>query len=388
MVTVKALLKNERGVVLVIALMILSLLVGAGVGAIVSTQTDLKTSANIKAGTQAFYLATAGIERGKQKIKDSAANPPNPSGETQSLSSGSFTVSFSDNVKISNLEARVKISSTGTLGTASNTVEALVTKTYQLSDGAISIRGTNGDSRFVGNSFLVDGGDYDPVTEALVAGAKSQYGITVPNSTLEGEVEAALSPSQVDNIEGKDGITPNVEQSDYLAADELEALANGLCSDPGAIVLDIPASTTLSITGDNTYGERAAPQIRCFNGTSSGESVNIGGTFAGVGFLVVRDAALIASGAFHWEGLVLVTGNNVGFSVSGGGNKEIYGSVMVNEGSTDVTLEFEAQGAVTVKYSSSALELAATVAPTSVLEDIFDSLPSTIIQNYWRTVSN
>jgi Tfp pilus assembly protein PilX len=137
---IKAILKDERRVVLVIALMVLSLLVGAGVGAIVSTQTDLKTSANIKAGTQAFYLATAGIERGKQKVKDSAANPV----ETQSLSWGSFTVSFSDNVKISNLEAKVKISSTGTLtgtlGTASNSVEALVTKTYELSDAAVSIR--------------------------------------------------------------------------------------------------------------------------------------------------------------------------------------------------------------------------------------------------------
>ncbi len=385
---IKALLKNERGVVMVISLMILTLLIGAGVGAIVSTQTDLKTSGNLKTVTQAFYLATAGIERGKQKVMDSAANPPNPSGETQSLSSGSYTISFNDNVKISNLEGKTKILSTGTLGTASNTIEALVTKTYQLSDGAISIRGTDGDSSFVGNSFLVDGRDYDPVTGALVAGAKSQYGITVPNSTLEGEVEGALSSQQEDNIIGKDGITPNVEQSDLLAADELEALANGLCSATEAIVQGITPISTLSITGNNTYGTRAAPQIRCFDGATSGESVDIGGTFDGVGFLVVRDASLIASGGFHWEGLVLVTGNNVGFSISGGGDKDIYGSVMVNEGSTDVTLEFEAVGAVSVKYSSSALELAATVAPISVLEDIFDSLPSTIIQNTWRTVSN
>lgn len=385
---IKALLKNERGVVMVISLMILTLLIGAGVGAIVSTQTDLKTSGNLKTVTQAFYLATAGIERGKQKVKDSAANPPNPSGETQSFSSGSYTISFNDNVKISNLEGKVTITSTGNLGSASNTIEALVTKTYQLSDGAISIRGIDGDSSFVGNSFLVDGRDYDPVTGALVAGAKTQYGITVPNSTLEVEVEGALSSQQEDNIIGKDGITPNVEQSDFLTADDLEELANGLCSAPGAIVQDIPPISTLSITGNNTYGTRAAPQIRCFDGETSGESVDIGGTFAGVGFLVVRNADLIASGAFHWEGLVLVSGINVGFSVSGGGNKDVYGSVIINERGTDATLEFEAQGAVTVKYSSSALELAATVAPVSVLEAIFDSLPSTIMQNYWRTVAN
>ena len=44
---IKALLKNERGVVLVISLMILTLLVGAGVGAIVSTQTDLNLTSPV-----------------------------------------------------------------------------------------------------------------------------------------------------------------------------------------------------------------------------------------------------------------------------------------------------------------------------------------------------
>ena len=370
---IKAILKNERGVVLVIALMVLSLLVGAGVGAIVSTQTDLKTSANIKAGTQAFYLATAGIERGKQKIKDSAANPPNPSGETQSLSWGSFTVSFSEDLKISNLEGRIKISSTGTLtgtlGTASNSVEALVTKTYELSDAAVSIRGTEANSNFTGNSFQVDGRDYDPTTGTLVAGAKEHFGISVSSSTLEGQVEGALSNPQEDNVLGKDG-------------------SNDLCSAAEAIVENVATGDTLSITGNNTYGTTAAPEIRCFTGQGSGEAVDIGGDFTGVGVLVVRDADLNASGAFHWEGLVLVSGNNVGFSVSGGGNKDIYGSLMINEGGTDSGDELDLRGAVNVRYSSSALKTAAEVFPLSALEAIFDSLSSTITQNYWATVTN
>jgi Tfp pilus assembly protein PilX len=389
---IKAILKDERRVVLVIAFMVLSLLVGVGVGAIVSIQTDLKTSANIKAGTQAFYLATAGIERGKQKVKDSAANPPNPSVETQSLSWGSFTVSFSDNVKISNLEAKVKISSTGTLtgtlGTASNSVEALVTKTYELSDAAVSIRGTEANSKFTGNSFLVDGRDYDPATGTLVAGAKEQFGISVSSSTLEGQVEGALSNPQEGNVLGKDGSTPNVEQNGLPTTEEVEQLANDLCSAAGAIVDNVATGDTLSITGTNTYGTTAAPEIRCFTGQGSGEAVNIGGTFTGVGVLVVRDAELNASGAFHWEGLVLVSGTNVGFSVSGSGNKDIFGSVMINERGTDSGDELDLQGAVKVRYSSSALKTAAEVIPLSALEAIFDSLSSTITQNYWATVTN
>ncbi|MEE8159542.1 MAG: PilX N-terminal domain-containing pilus assembly protein [Dehalococcoidia bacterium] len=57
---IKKLVESERGIVLVITLLILTLLIGAGTGALVSTQTDLKTSGNLKRGTQAFYLAEAG----------------------------------------------------------------------------------------------------------------------------------------------------------------------------------------------------------------------------------------------------------------------------------------------------------------------------------------
>ena len=51
---VSKLLTDQRGMILVISLMILALLLGAGVGAIVSMQTDLKSSSNLKTGTQAL----------------------------------------------------------------------------------------------------------------------------------------------------------------------------------------------------------------------------------------------------------------------------------------------------------------------------------------------
>jgi len=90
MVTVKTLLKDERGVVMVISLLILALLVGAGVGAIVSTQTDLKTSSNVKVGAQAFYLASAGIERGKQQLVDSGSESP----INENFGAGSYSVTI------------------------------------------------------------------------------------------------------------------------------------------------------------------------------------------------------------------------------------------------------------------------------------------------------
>lgn len=70
MKTFKHPLANQRGIVLVISLMVLALLLGAGVGAIVSVQTDLRSSGNFKRGTQAFYIAEAGINHARHELQD------------------------------------------------------------------------------------------------------------------------------------------------------------------------------------------------------------------------------------------------------------------------------------------------------------------------------
>lgn len=69
---IKRPLVDQQGIVLVISLLILALLMAGGVGAIVSMQTDLKTSGNLKAGTQAFYIADAGVNHARQQLQGAA----------------------------------------------------------------------------------------------------------------------------------------------------------------------------------------------------------------------------------------------------------------------------------------------------------------------------
>jgi PilX N-terminal len=66
----RCILASERGIVLVASLLILALLMAGGLGAIFSTQTDLKSSANLKTGKQAFYIADAGLSRAWQQLDD------------------------------------------------------------------------------------------------------------------------------------------------------------------------------------------------------------------------------------------------------------------------------------------------------------------------------
>jgi len=63
-------LVDERGIVLVITLLTIALLIGAGAAAIVSVQTDLRTSANLSAGNRAFYIAEAGINHARYELQN------------------------------------------------------------------------------------------------------------------------------------------------------------------------------------------------------------------------------------------------------------------------------------------------------------------------------
>lgn len=67
---VKRSIGNAKGIVLVTTLLILSLLMGAGTGVIVSTRTDLRTTGNLKRRVKAFYIAQAGLEHAWQELMD------------------------------------------------------------------------------------------------------------------------------------------------------------------------------------------------------------------------------------------------------------------------------------------------------------------------------
>jgi hypothetical protein len=66
----KRLLFKQPGFILIASLLILALLMAGGVGAILSMQTDLKSSGNLKTGRQAFYIAEAGLNRTWQELND------------------------------------------------------------------------------------------------------------------------------------------------------------------------------------------------------------------------------------------------------------------------------------------------------------------------------
>ena len=60
---------NEKGMVLVVALLIMSVLVLLGSTAVMESTTDLRIAGNYKTNAIAFYTAEAGLERARGKLR-------------------------------------------------------------------------------------------------------------------------------------------------------------------------------------------------------------------------------------------------------------------------------------------------------------------------------
>ena len=374
--------------VLLSTLLVLSLLIAVGMGARVMVHNDTGISGNLRLSTNAFYLAEAGIEWSKHEISATSSHPPTPTSRAQSFGSGTFFVIFESAVAATPLVAKIAVRSTGRARTATHLLESKLTKTYDLADGAVAVRGNGNRANLNGAGFVISGIDHDPATGSAVPDAKSRPGITVSGDALRAIVLDGLDASQQSNIVGTGG-TPAIVRSNDVPGAALAQLANDLCSSAQATPLAVPADGILSVDSQE-WGTRASPQLRCIEGLAgAGDAVRLMGNVTGAGILVVRNAELIASGPLHWEGLIIVTGANVGFTVVGPDAKEIYGSLMVNEtgvpGSETAILDI--RGNVRLLFSRAALSGITALIPTSTLNETYAYLPAIVTQDYWRIVT-
>jgi Tfp pilus assembly protein PilX len=386
-------MQNESGVALITGLVVLVLLTALGTYAINVTQIEHSLSANLKTAKQAFYVADAGLAWGTQHVRASPVVPLVLANSTQALEPGNFTVTFQITPPLPAFSYTVALQSVGTVGPASKTLQAVVTKTYDLADAAITIRGNEADSSFTGNSFAIDGRDYDHLTGALTGGAM-QYGITVPTAARQTDVNNALAANQKDNVIGTPvpGLTASIGVSPSLPSTTVSTLGDALCNTaPLANRKTTTLNGSYSPPANATWGTRASPQIYCVTGvgTPGNMSMDVTGSFSGVGVLVVQNADLVFTGNLHFEGLIIVTGAKVGFGFLGGGNKELYGAVIVNETDQDGPSYREdvIQGTSSLRYSRSALDLARQLMPAATVSSIITTLPATVQRVSWSEVN-
>jgi hypothetical protein len=376
--------------ILLTCLLLLSLLLAVGLGSMVSVQNEFFITQNLRGGISALYLADAGIEWGKEQIGAMPGNPPVLVDSMQNFSSGAFSVAFISATQMSPLSARIVFRSTGTIKNSSQTVQAQVSKNYDLADAAVGLRGKSRSINFAASSFHISGLDYDPSRGSAVPGAKPRAGITADSAALLSQLESGLNGSQRVQIVGSGNNGAAISLSEQIPGNALVRFANDLCTAPNAQISAVPATGTLSLV-NQSWGSRAAPELHCINGlVESGDSVTTGANFNGAGILVVKDVQLIASGSLHWEGLILVTGNDIGFRTAGEENKEVIGALIVNETGAAAgagTALLDIQGAIRILYSRPALGASASLIRTGTLANNYDWLPFYLKQDYWRSLN-
>jgi hypothetical protein len=382
-------LKNQYGLVLVSSLTILTLLLVIGIGVGVVLQNDYRVLANLRGGTEAFYVSVAGLEWSKDEIAQTATFPPVPVDQTKDFAGGKFAVSFLSPTVVEPLAARLVVRSVGTIGSSSHVLQAQLTKTYDLADAAIGVRGNASRINLSGNPVFISGVDHDPSTGKPVPGTQGRHAVSTSDDRLRGLVIEAMGDPPRQGILESGGAVPSIGTSNLLPPTVINQLAGGLCSSPGVSVTSIPSEGSL-ILENQAWGTPASPQLRCIEGLpTSGDGVTLDGVITGAGILIIKDADLILTGSFRWEGLIITTGSEVGLKVIGSSSKEILGAVIVNEsggpGSTKAILDI--QGNLRMLFSRQALGRAAGLVPTPILDNAYAALPSVISQQYWRTVS-
>ena len=371
------------------ALTILSVLLAVGIGIRVMLKNDYRVVANLRGGTEAFYYSAAGIEWSKNEVASAAAFPPVPANQMKSFAAGAFAVSFLHPVLVGPLTARVAARSVGTIGPSSHVLEALLTKTYDLADGALALRGAAARINISASGLFISGTDHDPANGNPLTAAKSRSAISVSDSTMNDLVMGALgNPPPLGILDSATDVQA-VAFSDYLSGTAITQLANDLCAAPGAFVHSVPSEVTLAFE-NQVWGSQATPQLHCIEGQlTGGDGASFTGNNSGVGILVVKNADLILNGAFHWEGLVIVSGQEVGLKVFGSSSKEVIGATLINETGApgSGTAIFDVQGNLRLLFSRQALRRASVLIPSAALSHAYTQLPSYVSQDYWRTVS-
>lgn len=220
--TFRKMLANDHGMVLMMTVMIMALLIAAGVGALVSTQRDLKISGNFKTSTQAFYLAETGLERALGKLNTvtnwigGLADPTtNAFPGDNSLGKGTYVVQVLEDDPA---PGYVRIRSTGHVARSVSTIDGVAArKPFPIFDGFASFSCGNlslkeGFNNLIsGGNVFVDGnidlqssgthqiqnGDALAVGNINVNGTSSIIG---GNAFANGNVDLTSSASP--NIEG------------------------------------------------------------------------------------------------------------------------------------------------------------------------------------------
>jgi Tfp pilus assembly protein PilX len=354
-------MNNEKGMVLVVAMMLIAVLTLLGSTSTLVTNSDMKISSNYKVGTEAFYVAEAGLEAARDQLRTNM---------------GTYTVSqllaarvgangvLSESTSISNFYANGVFVTDDTPYIANTTFGTGTYRVYMtndLTDGVTSTADINnqviltsfgqgadnslaiiqevvqkptvppmpGAIVLPGPDVLFQGGNSN--ASSVVGGVESAVSLT--SAAAEATVENNLtSIGRINNYTcnaGSGGTCINNESAfpaSLTTVAGIETLAS-LYQAAADSILTGPVTLTAA-----QVGTTADSKIVIVNGAATLGPVN------GAGILVVT-GQLTLSGNFNYTGLIMCIGQGK-LLRDGGGNGDINGAIFVakTRDASDATL--------------------------------------------------
>lgn len=357
---------DEKGMVLVIGLLIVAVLMLLGATAVMTSTTDIKISTNYKTSSQAFYIAEAGIERAREQLRtDPGLYGSTTAAQTMAALSLLLDARKGANGALSDSTSSANFYAGGAFVTDDVPYVAAITfgggtyRTYLTNDanntgGVTSMTDTN--RRVMLTSFglgpnntmaivqqVVEKLVLPPLPGAIVLpGPNVNFqGGNTNASSVEGGVESAVALTseasriavntnltdigRIDNYtcsagSGGDCLTNESATIDptWTSVTGIENLYNTLVPMANTVVGSPTTPTALTAAQVGTEANR---QIVIVNGNATIDGLS------GAGILVVT-GQLTLSGNFNYHGLIMCIGQG-SLLRSGSGTGEIDGSVFV-----------------------------------------------------------
>lgn len=359
----RKLVDNERGVALVMALMILLTLTGLVLAFLSVSAFEPQISRNHSDTVRARYVAEAGFEYaydtlatninswntyldGATCTTGAVLGTANSTLPGLTSANGTFTVRVRNDCKSGDnkltgvtVEAsanatndtnnKLVVTSTATIGNTTRTITVVVSRAVVPPiNGALAFPGTQADANFNGSTFVIDGRDtrMSDSPGSPTGGANAVYGIAVNGGlpALETQIENSLANNQQNDVKGLNQNQPTPPVNPPLTTSGANTLRSDSALTSQAVtdyVAALKAHADITINSSpsspysiNNIGSTCASNVNsstCWGTTSKPKIVYINGNLPD---LNTQFTALDVAGSSSGTGILIVENGSVDIS--------------------------------------------------------------------------
>jgi hypothetical protein len=367
--------RDQSGTAMVMTVLVMLVFLTLGATAILVSALDLKAANSDHTGHQSLFVAEAGIQRALNGINhigvldfqadivncwSTCAGGRNPVWGVDPFQLLATYPTLQYSVQITadpaNPTTRGTLTSTGFGDSNSRRVIRVSLQRGAIggTPGALYAAADAVNPQFAGNSFLVDGNDYD-LSGNRVAGATPKPGISTRNDSSTSTVVGALNSAEINNVQGlgysTNPATPSVMTTSGPSVADLNQMISDLLAKPHV------DWTSDQINAGDTLGTVSNPQITYLTQTDVTVKATANGNASGAGILIAN-GSLTINGTFDFVGWIIVRGSTTigdqtnpdGTVTTGDAN--ILGSLWTGD------FNIKIGGNANVLYSSQGIQLA------------------------------